>query len=147
MNISVMRVENKIHADAVELKECSLVIPIDINYISYRDGVCMVENADGTQSTEYNPFLDEVQAYVNYVPTKYYDAERKEYKTTYENQDVPEWGLLECPPLPEPTYVELRLAEYPTAGEQFDMQYHDMENGTTVWKDTIAAIKAKYPKP
>lgn len=45
------------------------------------------------------------------------------------------------------TYAELRKEEYPSLGEQFDMQYHDIENGTTVWKDTIAAIKAKYPKP
>jgi len=36
---------------------------------------------------------------------------------------------------------------YPTIQEQLDMQYHDMVNGTTTWKDTILAIKAKYPKP
>jgi hypothetical protein len=44
-------------------------------------------------------------------------------------------------------YIELRLAEYPPLGEQFDMIYHDSENGTTNWFDTLAAIKAKYPKP
>ena len=31
-------------------------------------------------------------------------------------------------------------------GDQLDMQYHDGEDGTTTWKDHIAAVKAKYPK-
>ena len=51
------------------------------------------------------------------------------------------------PPAPEPSYVEKRAAEYPAIGEQLDMIYWDKVNGTTVWQDTIAAIKEKYPKP
>jgi len=35
---------------------------------------------------------------------------------------------------------------YPSAGEQSDMQYWDAINGTTIWLDTITAIKAKFPK-
>ena len=31
--------------------------------------------------------------------------------------------------------------------EQLDMQFWDSINGTTTWKDHIAAVKAKYPKP
>ena len=31
--------------------------------------------------------------------------------------------------------------------EQLDMQYWDLVNGTTTWKDHVAAVKAKYPKP
>jgi hypothetical protein len=27
------------------------------------------------------------------------------------------------------------------------MQYWDAVNGTTTWKDHVAAVKAKYPKP
>lgn len=45
------------------------------------------------------------------------------------------------------TYIELRQAKYPSIEEQMDMQYWDMINGTTVWKDTIEAIKAEIPKP
>jgi len=44
-------------------------------------------------------------------------------------------------------YAKDRAAEYPPLEEQMDMQYWDSVNGTTVWADTIAAIKAKYPKP
>lgn len=43
-------------------------------------------------------------------------------------------------------YAELRANEYPSIQEQLDMQYWDKINNTTVWEDTIAAIKAKYPK-
>ena len=36
---------------------------------------------------------------------------------------------------------------YASIGDQLDMQYKDAINGTTTWKDHIAAVKAKYPKP
>ena len=35
---------------------------------------------------------------------------------------------------------------YLTIQEQLDMQYHDSVNGTTVWLDTITAIKTNVPK-
>ena len=36
---------------------------------------------------------------------------------------------------------------YASIGDQLDMQYKDAVNGTTTWKDHVAALKAKYPKP
>lgn len=36
---------------------------------------------------------------------------------------------------------------YPSIGDQLDMQYHDAVNGTTTWRDAIAATKAKFQKP
>ena len=35
---------------------------------------------------------------------------------------------------------------YPAIGDQLDMIYHDQVNGTTTFKDTIKAVKDKYPK-
>ena len=63
-------------------------------------------------------------------------------------QDVAEqgMGIVEGPDVVEPSYVELRAAEYPSREDQFDMQYHDQVDGTTTWKDTIQAIKDTYPK-
>jgi hypothetical protein len=43
-------------------------------------------------------------------------------------------------------YQRDRAKEYPSIKEQLDMQYWDSVNGTTIWQDTINAIKAKYPK-
>ena len=37
--------------------------------------------------------------------------------------------------------------QYPSIGEQLDVQYWDLVNGTTTWKDTIAQVKADNPKP
>ena len=63
-------------------------------------------------------------------------------------QDVAEQGydIVEGPDIIEPSYTKLRAAEYPSLQEQEDMKYWDEINGTTVWRDTITAIKEKYPK-
>tara|TARA_B100000902_G_scaffold367758_1_gene390628 strand:- start:116 stop:490 length:375 start_codon:yes stop_codon:yes gene_type:complete len=63
-------------------------------------------------------------------------------------QDVAEQGIgiVEGPDVVELSYAELRATEYPSREEQFDMQYHDQVDGTTTWKDTIQAVKDKYPK-
>jgi len=62
--------------------------------------------------------------------------------------DVKEHGLsiVEGEYVIEPSYVELRSAEYPDLTTQLDMQYWDSVNGTTTWKDAVDAVKAKYPK-
>tara|TARA_Y100000310_G_scaffold32774_1_gene31036 strand:- start:228 stop:518 length:291 start_codon:yes stop_codon:yes gene_type:complete len=43
-------------------------------------------------------------------------------------------------------YARKRQAEFPSVGDQLDMQYHDQLNGTTTWKDAIAKVKADNPK-
>ena len=43
-------------------------------------------------------------------------------------------------------YQAPRKAEYPSIGDQLDMQYHDELNGTTTWKDAVAKVKADNPK-
>jgi len=63
-------------------------------------------------------------------------------------QDVAEQGIeiVEGPDIIEPDYATLRSQEYPSREEQLDIMYWDKVNGTTVWEDTIQAIKDKYPK-
>jgi hypothetical protein len=51
---------------------------------------------------------------------------------------VAEWDAVE--------YKRARAAAYPSIEAQLDMQYWDAVNGTTVWADTIAAIKEQFPK-
>jgi hypothetical protein len=41
------------------------------------------------------------------------------------------------------TYVEKRMAEYPSFADQFDLLYH---GGVDTWKSAIQAVKDKYPK-
>ena len=40
-----------------------------------------------------------------------------------------------------------RDRQYPSIGDQLDMQYWDQLNGTTTWKDAITKVKADHPKP
>jgi hypothetical protein len=42
-------------------------------------------------------------------------------------------------------FIKARVAAYPSIQDQLDMQYWDSVNGTTVWADTIAAIKTANP--
>ena len=39
-----------------------------------------------------------------------------------------------------------RASQYPELKEQLDMQYKDLLNGTTTWKDAIAKVKTDNPK-
>ena len=41
-------------------------------------------------------------------------------------------------------YARFRSVAYPTIEEQLDQIYHE---GIDAWKETIAAVKAEYPKP
>jgi hypothetical protein len=77
-----------------------------------------------------------------------------------ENDDISEWNV---PDITQPTEEELaavdistmqavleplqqRRKEYPHWRNQMEMIYKDMKDGTTTHKDTIDAIKTKYPK-
>lgn len=45
------------------------------------------------------------------------------------------------------TNEEKRRNEMPSAQEQLEMQYDDLINGTTTWRDAMAALYVKYPEP
>jgi len=44
-------------------------------------------------------------------------------------------------------YKEARQQAYGSIANQLDMQYWDLVNDTTTWKDHIAQVKADNPKP
>jgi len=48
--------------------------------------------------------------------------------------------------LPSEIYKEQRRAAYLPNEDQLDMLWHDMENGTTNWRDHRREVKNKYPK-
>ena len=43
-------------------------------------------------------------------------------------------------------YARKREAEYPSIGDQMDMIYKDMKNGTSTHADAVEVVKTKYPK-
>jgi len=44
-------------------------------------------------------------------------------------------------------YIQARSEAYGSVQDQLDMQYWDGVNGTTLWADHIAQVKADNPKP
>jgi len=44
-------------------------------------------------------------------------------------------------------YEELRKRDYGDYGDQLDMMYHDLLDGTSTWKDHISEVKNAFPKP
>ena len=58
------------------------------------------------------------------------EAKMAELKTAYDNAE----------------YQRDRASEYPSWQDQMDMQYKDLLNGTTTWKDAIAKVKSDNPK-
>jgi hypothetical protein len=53
--------------------------------------------------------------------------------------------------IPDPTYQENRVSEYPPIGDQLDLLYKDMlaDKGdkTGAWFTAVKTVKDKYPKP
>jgi len=43
-------------------------------------------------------------------------------------------------------HKEDRRKAYPSLSEQLDMQYHDLVDDTTTWKDAVAKVKSDNPK-
>ena len=60
-------------------------------------------------------------------------------------QDVAEQGydIVEGPDAVQPSYADLRRADYPPIEDQLDKIYH---SGVAAWKKEIKEIKDKYPK-
>ena len=76
--------------------------------------------------------LDTIEWLNETTPISKADIEAKmaELQTAYDNN----------------AYQRVRATAYPTWQEQMDMQYKDLLNGTTTWKDAVAKVKADNPK-
>ena len=79
---------------------------------------------------------------------------------TIDDYDLIDWGTTSANDIPSKadvstkwetmktrdSHIALRIEAYPTVEKQMDMQYEDAVNGTTTWKDAIAAVKTANPK-
>ena len=64
------------------------------------------------------------------IPKADIEAKMVELQTAYDNN----------------AYQRVRATAYPTWQEQMDLQYKDLLNGTTTWKDAVAKVKSDNPK-
>jgi hypothetical protein len=86
------------------------------------DNTSIIRILDGANIPN-DPANSDYAAYLEWV----------EEGNTPEDADVP----------PDPTYKELRAAEYPSIVDQLDKIYH---TGIDGWKLDIKVVKDKYPK-
>lgn len=77
------------------------------------------------------------------------------FDNTMFNAATTQWNS-EKPVRPAPLNIDqwfldnveaLRKAAYPTMEEQMRLQFEDMMNGTTLWRDTMQAVNEQYPLP
>ena len=70
-----------------------------------------------------------------------------DYARMMEAVEAGETEIVEVDDTPVLSYADNRRAAYASTGDQLDMQYHDAVDGSTTWKDHVAAVKAAHPKP
>ena len=98
-------------------------------YLAYKDKVFSIDDSlgcfdkDGKLISVDDAKVKEARATLN----------AQEAASLYQRQRTGEAGTTDSIYLP--------------MSQQLDLQYWDSVNGTTTWKDHIAAVKAKYPKP
>ena len=79
-----------------------------------------------------------------------FDEDEEEWVLTEipseEEASTPQSTDMSLPGFVPPEWLRIRNEAYPTTEQQWDMQYWDLKNDTTVWKDTIEKIKTDNPK-
>jgi len=79
---------------------------------------------------------------------------------TIDDYDLIDWGTTAASDIPSKAevntkweamktrdnHINPRIEAYPSWQEQMDLQYKDLLNGTTTWKDAIAKVKLDNPK-
>ena len=92
-----------------------------------------------------------------------YDMDKVSFNSDLTGDYIARWAVLDIP-MPSKSQlnsftteaeayeavvrvIKNRVKNYPTIEEQMDLQYWDAVNGTTKWKEAIAAVKTNYPKP
>ena len=101
----------------------------DAIYLAYKDKIVKIDDSVGCfDANGKNVDIDDAK-----VKEARATLDAQALATLYQRQRTGEAGTTDTIYLPLP--------------QQLDMQYWDSVNGTTTWKDHIAAVKAKYPKP
>tara|TARA_R100000278_G_C5378079_1_gene131442 strand:+ start:131 stop:433 length:303 start_codon:yes stop_codon:yes gene_type:complete len=75
---------------------------------------------------------------VNGVVSEFTDEDYAQAKTDLANS---KWNKQQF------GYIQARQIAYGSLSDQLDMQYWDLVNDTTTWKDHVAKVKSDNPKP
>jgi len=127
----------KVDGFGLEPIDCSSLAS-NIHAIQFDGANGEIEYNDGTN----NEAITSISAYS--AITDLWTSAKSTYDTELSDAATAQTAL-------EATYGWKRqydeTTKYATIGDQLDQQYKDAVNGTTTWKDGIAAVKAAHPKP
>lgn len=135
--LTIIKDDKFVNVDGVGLTLDAVVLPANVHAVQWNGSTGWIEYNDGTA----NETISNIDAYSTITNDH---ATKKAADEAAATQAANEETALKA------TYGWKRqfdeTTSYASIGEQLDQQYHDAVNGTTTWKDGIAAVKAAHPK-
>ena len=136
--LTIVKDDKYVAVDGHGLTLSEVSLPANVHAIQWNGTNGWIEYNDGTE----NETISSISTYSTITDNH---ATLKAANATAETEKAEAQTALEA------TYSWKRkndeTTRYADIGEQLDQQYHDAVNGTTTWKDGIAAVKAAHPKP
>ena len=135
--LTIVKDDKWVKVDGVGLTLDAVDLPANVHAIQWDGSTGHIEYNDGTA----NETISSIDAYSTIT------NDHATLKAANATADAEAATALAAE---QNTYAHKRLYDettrYTSIGEQLDQQYHDAVNGTTTWKDGIAAVKAAHPK-
>tara|TARA_B000000475_G_scaffold268767_1_gene261747 strand:+ start:315 stop:731 length:417 start_codon:yes stop_codon:yes gene_type:complete len=135
--LTIVKDDKWVKVDGVGLTLDAVDLPANVHAVQWDGSTGHIEYNDGT-ANETISSIDAYSTITNDHATK---------KAANDAADAEEATALAAE---KNTYAYKRVHDettsYASIAEQLDQQYHDSVNGTTTWKDGIAAVKAAHPK-
>lgn len=136
--LTIIKDDKFVNVDGVGLILDAVVLPANVHAIQWDGSAGWIEYNDGTA----NETIDSISAYST-ITDDHATKKAAEEKAVTDAANA-QTAL-------EATYGWKRnndeTTSYASIGDQLDQQYKDAINGTTTWKDGIAAVKTAHPKP
>jgi hypothetical protein len=133
MATTIIKDDKWVSVDGVIATLDTMDLPANVHAIQWDGSSGWIEYNDGTANETISSMAD-YKTITDAHATKVAEAQALEKEAT----DATNAHMQ--------THTYKRAEAYATLEEQLDQQYWDAVNGTTTWKDGIAAVKAAHPK-
>ena len=134
--VAIIKNDNSVTVDGIGCHGIDLsAINSNVHAIQYNTttNTGHIEYVDATD----NLIITSIAAYQSYIDT---------HTSTVAAEDAAEAEAATAQTNLEATYGYKRKMAHADMGDQLDQMYHDAVNGTTTWKDAVAAVKSAHPK-
>ncbi len=135
--LTIVKNDKWVKVDGVGLNLSAVDLPANVHAVQWDGSAGWIEYNDGTD----NEAISSIDAYSTIT---------NDHATLKAANDAADAEAATAIAAEKNTYAYQRVYDettsYASIAEQLDQQYHDSVNGTTTWKDGIAAVKAAHPK-